>query len=70
MEATWSPGEGGLKQGVLRKELTWHVGGMAGRPSVSEDSGQQEGREVVSKQWAGEPEVGWKPWMVQSRGVM
>ena len=32
VEATQSPGGGGLKQGVLRMRLTWQVGGTAGRP--------------------------------------
>ena len=32
MGATQSPGGRGLMQGVLRKELTWQVGGTAGRP--------------------------------------
>ena len=31
--ATQSPGGGGLRQGVLCKELTWQVGGTAGRPA-------------------------------------
>ena len=31
--ATQSPGEGGLRQGVLREELTWQIGGTAGRPA-------------------------------------
>ena len=31
--ATQPPGGGGLRQGVLRKELTWQVGGTAGRPA-------------------------------------
>ena len=31
--ATQSPGGGGLRQGVKRKELIWQVGGMAGRPA-------------------------------------
>ena len=33
MGATQSPGGVGLRQGVLRKELTWQVGGTAGRPA-------------------------------------
>ena len=33
MAATQSPGGGGLRQGVKRKELTWQVGGMAGSPA-------------------------------------
>ena len=32
MAATQSPGGGGLRQRVLSKELTWQVGGTAGRP--------------------------------------
>ena len=35
---------------------------------MSEESEQGDGRELVSEQWAGDLEVGWKPWMVQSRG--
>ena len=37
---------------------------------MSEDSEMGDGRELVSKHWAEELEVGWKPWMVQGRGVM
>ena len=33
VEATQSPGEGSLRQGFLRKELTWQAGGTVGRPA-------------------------------------
>ena len=49
--ATQSPGGGSLRQGVLRKELTWQVGGTAGRPECLR-SDQGNGRELVSEQWA------------------
>ena len=52
MGATQSPGGGGLRQGVLRKELTWQVGGTAGRPEclrrVSRGMGGAVGREPGS----------------------
>ena len=67
--ATQSPGGGGLRQGVLRKELTWQVGGMAGSPACLRRGSR--GREGAGLQAMGRgPEVGWKPWMVQSRGGM
>ena len=67
MGATQSSGGGSLRQSVLRKELIWHVGGTTGGP---------ECLRTVSRGWEGAglqavgrgPEVGWKPWMVQSRG--
>ena len=37
---------------------------------MSEESEQGDGRELVSRQWAVSLELGWKPWMVQSRGGM
>ena len=67
--ATQSPGGGGLRQGVLRKELTWQVGGTAGRPACLR-SDQGNGRELVSEQWVANPEVEWKSWIVQIRGGM
>ena len=63
-----SPGRGNLRQGVLRKELTWQVGGTAGRPACLRILSRGMWRELVSEQWAVSPEVRWKPWMVQSRG--
>ena len=68
--ATQSPGGGGLRQGVLRKELTWQVGGTAGRPVCLRRVSRGTWRELFSRQWAVSPEVGLKPWMGQSRGVM
>ena len=67
--ATQSPGGGSLRQGVLRKELTWQVGGTAGRPECLR-SDQGNGRELVSEQWAANPEVGWKSWIFQIKGGM
>ena len=65
-----SPGRGNLRQGGL-KEGADLAGWRNGRKtSMSEDSELGDGRELVSKHWAGELEVGWKPWMVQGRGVM
>ena len=68
--ATQSPGGGGLRQGVLRKELTWQVRGTAGRPVCLRTVSRGTWRELVSEQWAASLEVGWKPWMVQSRRAM
>ena len=65
-----SPGRGNLRQGGL-KEGAELAGWRNGRKtSVSEDSEQGDGRELVSRQWAVDLEVGWKPWMIQSRGAM
>ena len=65
-----SPGRGNPRQGVLRKELTWQVGGTAGRPACLRTLSRGMWRELVSEQWAASLEVGWKPWMVQSRRAM
>ena len=70
MAATQSPGGGGLRQGVKRKELTWQVGGIAGRPACLRTVSRGMWRERVSEHWAVSTEVRWKPWMVQSRGGM
>ena len=53
MGATQSPGGGNLRQGVLRKELTWQVGGTTGRPAcLRRVRGDVE--ELVSEQWPGD----------------
>ena len=54
----------------LRKELTWQIEGMAGRPACFRTVSRGMWKELVSGKWAEELEVGWKPWMVQSRGGM
>ena len=66
--ATQSPGGGNLRQGVLRKELTWQVGGTSERPACLKIVSREMWRELVSKQWEVSPEVKWKPCMAQSRG--
>ena len=60
MGATQSPGGGGLRQGILRKELTWQVGGMAVRPACLRRVSRGHGGScsLSSGQWA---IVGWKP---------
>ena len=63
-----TPGGGSLRQGVLRKELTWQVRGTAGQCVCLRTVSRGTWRELVSEQWAVSPEVRWKPWMVQSRG--
>ena len=63
-----SPGRGYLRQGVLRKEMTWQFGGTAARPVCLTRVSRGTWRELVSEQWAVSPEMRWKPWMVQSRG--
>ena len=40
------------------------------KTSGSEESEQGDERELVSRQWVTSLEVGWKSWMVQSRGGM
>ena len=65
-----TPGGGDLRQGVLRKELTWQIGGTAGRPVCLRRVSRRIWREMVPEQWAVSLEVGLKPWMVQSRQAM
>ena len=50
--ATQSPGGGNLRQGVLRKELTWQVGGTTGRPACLRRVSRGMWRELVSEHWA------------------
>ena len=64
-----SPGEADLRQGVLRKELTWQFGGMAGRPACLRRVSRGMGGSWSLSCGQG-LEVGWKPWMVQSTGWM
>ena len=52
MGATQSPGGVGLRQGVLRKELTWQVGGTIGRPMSLGRMSRGMWRELVSEHWA------------------
>ena len=47
--ATQSPGGGGLRQGVLRKELTWQVGGTTGRAVCLGRVSRGMWRELVSE---------------------
>ena len=42
----------GLKQGVLRKELTWQVGEITGRPVCLGIVSRGMWRELVSEHWA------------------
>ena len=51
MGASQSTGGGGLRQGILRKELTWQVGGTAGRPACLRRVSRGTWRELVSEQW-------------------
>ena len=67
--ATQSPGGGNLRQGVLRKELTWQVGGTTGRPACLRRVSRGCGGAGLLAMAIG-PEVAWKSWMVQSRGGM
>ena len=64
---TWERGAetGGPKEGC---DLAGWRNGR--KTSMSEDSEQGDGRELVSRQWAVDLEVGWKLWMIQSRGAM
>lgn len=48
-------------RGVLRKELSWQVGGTAGRPACLRRGSGGPWRALVSEQWAAGQEVGWKP---------
>ena len=61
--ATRSPGGGGLKQGVLRKELTWQVGEMAGRPAclrtVSWGMGGSWSPNTGQGNWKWDGSLGW-----------
>ena len=58
-----SPGEADLRQGVLRKELTWQFGGMAGRPAcLRRVSRGREGagfQAVGSRPGSGMKAIGW-----------
>lgn len=54
----------------LRKGLTLQIEGTAGRPACFRTVSRGMWKELVSAQWAAGPEVGWKPWTVQSRGAM
>ena len=65
-----TPGGESLRQGVLRKELTWQVRGTAGQCVCLRTVSRGAWRELVSEQWAASLEVGWKPWMFQSRRAM
>ena len=69
MAATQSPGGGGLRQRVLSKELTWQVGGTAGRPACLRRGNRgQEGAGLRAvdngRLWDGSHQT------VQSRGGM
>ena len=63
-----SPGEADLRQGVLRKELTWQFGGMAGRPACL----RRVSRGTGGSWFPSSGQQAWKwnesHWMVHSRG--
>ena len=69
MGATQAHGGGNLRQGVLRKELTWQVGGTTGRPACLKRVSRGCGGAGLRAMARG-PEVAWKSWMVQSRRGM
>ena len=67
--ATQSPEGESLRQEVLRKELTWQVGGTTGRPACLRRVSRGCGGAGLGAMARG-LEVAWKSWMAQSRREM